>query len=175
MELLLGAGSRHEKRLWSEGRQAWSSLVTLDINADHKPDVVWDLSNRPLPFADDAFEEIHAYDVLEHLSAQGDWRGFFEEWSEWWRLLKPGGLMFAISPHWSSPWAWMDPGHRRVYGPEILLFLDQSEYERQVGVSPMTDYRFVYRSDFEIVHARITEERQFEYVLRAVKPSRISI
>lgn len=172
MELLLGAGASRNKKLSMPDRQQWRGLVTLDMFDTHKPDVVWDLQERPLPFGDNTFDEIHAYDVLEHLSQQGDWIGFFDEWAEWYRLLKPGGHIFAISPHWSSPWAWMDPGHRRVYGPEIIAFLDQTQYAAQIGVTPMTDYRAVWRGDFEPVHIVVTPERQFEYVLRAHKPAR---
>ena len=59
-ELLLGCGSNRDKKLSAQGRAAWSGLVTLDINADHAPDVVHDLNVLPLPFADEQFEEIHA-------------------------------------------------------------------------------------------------------------------
>lgn len=173
MELLVGAGACRKKRLSRKGHEGWDHLVTLDINPDHHPDVVHDLTVRPLPFDDDTFDEIHAYEVLEHLGQQGDFRSFFDEWSEWWRILKPGGYMFATSPHWSSPWAWGDPGHTRVYGPECLGYLDQSEYARQIGVTTMTDYRFCYRGDFEILHAKVTDNLQFHYVLMAVKPSRV--
>jgi SAM-dependent methyltransferase len=172
MELLVGAGQSRIKKLAPPGRDAWDHLVTLDMFEAHNPDVVWDLENRPLPFDNDAFDEIHAYDVLEHLGRQGCWQSFFEEWSEWWRILKPGGVFCGVSPHWSSPWAWMDPGHRRVYGPEIITFLDQTQYAAQVGVSPMTDYRSVYKADFEPFHIKITAERQFEYGLKAHKPAR---
>lgn len=175
MELLIGAGASREKKLSIPGSECWHDLVTLDINPDHKPDVVWDLTERPLPFDDNTFDEIHAYEVCEHLGRQGDWRSFFAEWSEWWRIMKHDGLFIGTSPHWSSPWAWMDPGHTRAYGPEILVFLDQLEYARQVGASPMTDYRFVYQADFRVVHCKVTPELQFEYGLRAVKPSRISV
>jgi SAM-dependent methyltransferase len=174
MELLLGAGRSREKKVVVPGRETWTNLVTLDLFDTHNPDVVWDIEQRPLPFPDNTFDEIHAYDVLEHLSQQGDWKGFFDEWCEWYRLLKPGGLVCALSPHWSSPWAWMDPGHRRVYGPEVLGFLDQSMYAAQVGVTPMTDYRSIYHADFEPVRLHLHENRQFEYVLRAIKPARIA-
>lgn len=171
-EILLGAGASREKKLGSHGREEWAELITVDFNAEHAPDVVHDI-NEPLPFDHDFADEIHAYDVMEHIGQQGDWKTFFNQWSDIWRVLKPGGLFFGISPHWSSPWAWMDPGHSRVYGPEVLTFLCQQEYVDHVGKTPMTDYRFFYRADFDVLATAIQPNRQFSYVLRAVKPSRI--
>lgn len=173
-ELLLGAGSNHTRKLVYGGRTEWSGLVTLDMNPAHKPDVVWDLEKRPLPFEDNTFDTISAFEVLEHIGRQGDWRGFFEEWSEYWRILKPGGLFFGTSPHWQSPWAWGDPGHVRVVTAESFVFLCQPEYTAQVGITPMTDYRFCYKADFDVIHLHVNDVQQQEYVLRAVKPSRIA-
>lgn len=170
MDLLLGCGSSREKRAHA-GRDHWSRLVTLDMNADHKPDVVHDIASLPLPFEADTFEEVHAYEVMEHVGQQGDWRFFFDQWSDLWRILKHGGLFFGTSPHWSSPWAWMDPGHTRAMGPEMLTFLHQPEYDRQVGITPMTDYRFIFKADFNIVLSE-NVDGQFRYILQAVKPSR---
>ena len=173
-ELLLGAGSNHRKRMWLEGEhREWDELVTLDLNADHKPDVVWDLNVRPLPFDDDGFDEVHAYEVCEHLGKQGDFLSFFAEWSEWWRILKPGGLFMGMSPHWSSKWCWGDPGHTRAYGPEVLTFLVQPAYSDQVGNTPMSDYRFCYQADFDIVHSKV-DGGSFTYGLKAIKPSRVA-
>jgi SAM-dependent methyltransferase len=170
MELLLGAGRSRRKLIGNP----WTELVTLDINPDHKPDVVWDLTKRPLPFAEGIFDEIHAYEVLEHLGQQGDWRAFFDEFSEWWRILKPGGLLCGTSPAPRSNWAWGDPGHTRIISPECFTYLSQVEYTNQVGVSPMTDYRFVYKADFNPEMMDMDDEA-FVYVLRAIKPSRITV
>lgn len=173
-EILLGAGSNHLKKLGNDGREVWDGLITVDFNDDHKPDVVHDLSALPLPFPDDFADEIHAYDVMEHIGQQGDWRFFFDQWSDIWRVLKPGGHFFGISPHWFSPWAWGDPGHTRVLGPEIMIFLSQPNYAANVGKTPMTDYRFCYKADFDLVHSVIRKDRQYEYALQAVKPSRVA-
>jgi SAM-dependent methyltransferase len=176
LELLIGAGSRRDKGFLAPGENPeWNHLVALDINPDHKPDVVWDLTKRPLPFDDNTFDSIRAFEVLEHLGQQGDYRAWFDEWSEWWRILKPNGHFIGTSPDCYSRWAWGDPGHTRIVSPETMTYLDQDEYTKQVGVTPITDYRFVYKADFNPIHLEVTQERKFIYVLQAIKPSRISI
>lgn len=171
MELLIGAGSNHERKLAHNGRREWDNLVTLDMNDEHLPDVVWDLNKVPLPFGDDTADSISAYDVLEHVGVQGDWQFFFDQWSDFWRILKPGGHFFGISPCGASPWAWADPGHTRVIAPESLIFLSQPNY----GHPPMTDYRFCYQADFDVIYSETYDNLQHGFVLQAVKPSRVAI
>jgi len=172
MELLIGAGSTRDKRIFSHGRERWEGLVTLDINVDHQPDVVWDLTRLPLPFEDNQFDEIHAYEVLEHTGTQGDYRFFFAQFSEFWRILKPDGRLFGTCPHWKSVWAWGDPSHTRVIQKEQFMFLSQQEYKNEVGKTPMSDFRYIYEADFEVEMAQETEVHLL-FALRAVKPSRI--
>lgn len=172
-ELLAGCGSRRTKLVRTTGREEWSDLVTLDFNGTHNPDVVHDLTVLPYPFADNTFDELHFYDVLEHLGQQGDFRTFFAQFEEFWRILKPAGTLCAISPAPESKWAWGDPGHNRIMSQECLTFLDQTEYTKQVGITPMSDYRFCYRADFQAEHSAVNHIGQHTFVLRAIKPSRI--
>lgn len=170
MELLLGCGSSRVRKLQVAGRAEWSALTTLDCNADHAPDVVHDMGALPLPFGDDTFDEIHAYECLEHVGAQGDYRFFFAQFSDLWRILKPGGYLLGTVPLPTSVWAWGDPSHTRVIPRESFTFLHQPAYA-QVGVTPMSDFRFCYHADFDIVHLADSGD-VLEFGLQAVKPSR---
>ncbi len=164
-ELLLGCGSRARKDLYIEGNKDFQNVTRLDINTDHKPDVVWDLTKHPLPFLNEEFDEIHAYEVLEHLAQQGDYEFFFREFTEYWRILKPGGYFFASCPAPSSVWAWGDPSHKRIISREMLVFLSQDEYKKQVGVTSMSDFRYLYKADFKTIYAEVKGDTAY-FILR---------
>lgn len=183
MELLLGCGSKRDKRIVVPGRpQEWTELVTVDWEGSHGPNVVWDLNAWPWPWPDDTFDEVHGYEVLEHLGRQGDARSFFGTFFEIWRILKPGGVLCATVPVYNSVWAWGDPGHARVISSESLVFLDQTEYIAQVdgkgprgeaGKTAMADYRSTWKGDFERIGQRSRNDN-FMFCLEAKKPARLA-
>jgi len=168
-ELLLGCGASKDKRLKSD--TPWVNLTTLDINPDHKPDVLWDLEKLPYPFMNDTFDEIHAYEVLEHIGQQGDYRTFFAQFSDLWRIMKPDGMLYATCPSWNSLWSFGDPSHKRVINEGTLAFVSQKQYQREVGHSPMSDFRNIYKADFEVKGCEHKNDT-FIFVLQAIKPSR---
>jgi len=145
-----------------------SAPVTLDLDPTTNPDVLWDLNNLPYPFDSGSFDEIHAYEVLEHCGSQGDWRFFFAQFQELWRILKPGGRLIFTVPAPGSVWVWGDPGHTRHIHPAQMTFLSRAEYEKQVGKTAMTDYRHVYSADFELEENAIRNDT-FLCVLRGKK------
>jgi SAM-dependent methyltransferase len=169
MELLIGSGNCRQKKVTFEGiPQEWIELKTLDIDPGVEPDYVHDLEDLPLPFDDSVFDEIHAYEVLEHTGQQGDWRFFFNQFYEFWRILKPGGYLIGSCPMWDTKWAWSDPGHKRIISPESLVFLSQKEYKTQVGVTAMTDYRDYWDGDFQLI-AKQESNESFGFVIQAIK------
>lgn len=164
MQLLLGCGTQRDKRIGPS--LIWENLVTLDMNPDCEPDILFDLSNHPWPIPDSSCTEIHAYEVLEHLGRQGDFKGFFDDFGEIHRALSPNGVLFATVP--IGEWIWGDPGHTRYIGPECLTFLDQSQYEEQVGKSRMTDYRWYWKGDLRKVWEKRADDH-YAFALKAVK------
>jgi hypothetical protein len=198
-ELLIGCGRSRVKqysalpmhpRGWQGLRPGTSEKgpVTLDIDPRVMPDLWCDLNAAPpwtaIPRSDpderahrlesDYWDEIHAYQVLEHLGSQGDASAFFAQFSELWRLLKPNGYLVASVPSRFSGWLWGDPSHRRAIVAETLVFLDQGQYLQQCDsphVTFMSDFRQIYRADFKCIDQH-DNRNDFVFVLQAVKPSR---
>jgi len=177
--LLLGAGSEYSKRFKfnveaGEGAGSPESsfdegeLVKCDIDPDLNPDIVWDLDALPYPWADNEFDEIHAYEVLEHCGTQGDGKFFFGQFAEFWRILKPDGYICISVPMWDSDQAWGVPDHKRVLPRNIFGFLDPSYYEN-IGKPGFADYRkWLGQTNFQCVGFRETET-SLHLVMRAVK------
>jgi hypothetical protein len=188
-ELLIGCGRDHKKRYQAAPHhpRTWrGKVVTLDVDSRVKPDLWCDLNAQPpwhacamepgqtYELLPDYWDEIHAYQVLEHLGQQGDAVSFFGHFQELWRLLKPDGYLVVAVPSRFSGWLWGDPSHRRAIVEEQLPFLDQAEYIRQCdGPNPtsMSDFRNIYRGDFRCLDQANNRE-DFVFVLQAVKPSR---
>jgi SAM-dependent methyltransferase len=96
----------------SDIRPGWTNL---DVAALPGVDVVHDLAQLPLPFADASFDEVLCQDVLEHLD-------YVPVLRELHRILRPGGHLRVRSPHFTSAAVWADPTHRTAFGIETLMF-----------------------------------------------------
>lgn len=88
------------------GRKHFPDHVNLDLVADVQPDVVHDLNRFPYPFPDRRFDEIVAYDVVEHVADVASLM------REAWRMLVPGGRLILTTPHFSAANSYTDPTHR---------------------------------------------------------------
>lgn len=117
--------------------------------------------------ASDTFDEVHAYEVLEHLGHLGEVEEFFSSFRNIWRVLKPNGYLCASVPSIHSAWAFGDPGHRRVITGGALDFLARTHPIDP----PSSDYREWLDFDFDTVW-RYDDGANLYFVLRALKPPR---
>lgn len=157
--LLLGCGHSRIKQIQPPGMPEWTGrLTTLDMGSECGADIVLDLADHfegketlPLPFDDNTFDEMGAYNCMEHWGRQGDWKGYFSEFTEYHRILKPGGYFGIIVPVGGDALA--DPGHTRFFSVNHFGFLNQAFYERnEVKGTCFTDYRWFYKKNFDIAH-----------------------
>lgn len=169
-ELLIGCGHRRDKIIGFDGQEDFNNLTTLDINPACGPDVVWDLEEFPYPFEDNSFDEIHAYEVLEHMGTQGDYKFFFNQFNEFYRILKPLGLFIATIPSPETCFTG-DPGHKRIFGSNTFIFLQKQSYNR-IGITPITDYSEYVNCDFNLVWEVKDDPRfpsNYFFALQAIK------
>lgn len=169
--LLVGCGNNHAKQVIFDGQSEWTGdLVKLDMYPDCGADVVWDMDEtavhkKPLPFDDGVFDEIGAYNCMEHWGRQGDWRGWFYEMGEYWRILKSGGLMGVLVPIGGDALA--DPGHTRFFQANYFGFLSQIFYERnEVKATCFTDYRWAWKLNFDVLYLKEIGGHHLAVVLR---------
>jgi len=80
--------------------------LKVDRIRDVKPDVVMDLNRAPYPFRSDSFDGAYAFSVIEHLD------NFFDVLSELHRIIKNGGLVVFLTPHFSNDGSFIDPSHK---------------------------------------------------------------
>lgn len=157
--LLLGCGTSRERRIRvTEGGAtdfSGDNVISVDMDPRCNPTYCWNMNDgfpkELVLYQDGMFDEIHAYDSLEHWGQQGDWKGWLDEMGSYHDLLKPGGLFFALVPVGEDRFA--DPGHVRFMGTNFFTVLSQEWYKDQAkkGIHG-GDYRWYWKKDFKILH-----------------------
>lgn len=118
------------------GLKRIEGAVNVDLRAATRPDVVHNLDSRPWPFEDAAFDEILAYDVVEHLE---DVVAVMEEIH---RVAAHGAVLKLTVPHFSSANAFTDITHRHWFswfsfhyftGENEFPFYTSARFRRRVS------------------------------------------
>jgi SAM-dependent methyltransferase len=92
------------------GRKYHPEAVNVDLVAETRPDLVHDLNRLPWPLPADRFQEVWAYDVLEHLD------DLIQVMEEIHRVCRHGALVKVTVPHFSCANAFTDITHRHYFG-----------------------------------------------------------
>jgi len=106
---------------------------------------------EPIPYPDDSFASVSAFDFLEHVPrilTTADGRGtrapFIELMNEIWRVLAPGGRFYALTPAYPRPEAFQDPTHVNV--------ISDRTHEYFCGASP-AGRMYGFDGAFDVVRA----------------------
>lgn len=141
----------------------FDELYGIDIRAGEAHDskiLTANLAFDPIPFPDNYFDGVSAYDFFEHMPRVAIDYGsrcskfpFIELMNEIWRVLKPSGLLYSVTPAFPVEKAFRDPTHvniitnktHRYFTEPHLLgrmygFNGSFELVRQVWVHPRHVY-----------------------------------
>ena len=113
--------------------------TTLDSSPGVAPDVVHDLDLRPYPFPDSSFDAVYGFSVIEHVTNPLD------VLSELHRILRPGGFVALLTPHFSDAASFVDPTHQvHLSGRSFDYLLE--------GSTLGTQYNFYSGARFRLRH-----------------------
>ncbi len=98
------------------GTDIKKGYLNLDINPGPGVDKVHDVNTFPYPFKSNEFDEVVAYSILEHV------QDLMRTMAELHRILKPGGKLDVIVPHYNGPLAWGNPTHLRAFSYDTFKF-----------------------------------------------------
>jgi len=88
------------------GVNKYPGAIGIDRNIRTLADVICDLDHFPYPFRDDSFDQLRAVHVIEHVS------DVIRTIEEFHRLVRPGGAIHIVTPHYTDFSSFCDPTHR---------------------------------------------------------------
>ena len=134
-------------------RNIFSASVVMgcDIKENGKDILAVDLATENLPYDDNTFDFISAFDVLEHIprviyfDKNTRRQSFLELMMEIHRVLKPGGLFLSHTPVYPHPYTFVDPTH--------VNFITQRTFDYFVGPAPYAS-NYGYSGEFKYLENR---------------------
>jgi SAM-dependent methyltransferase len=159
--------------------------IGIDRNPASRADVVCELDQFPYPFRDSSFDKLQAIHVIEHV---GDVMKTMEEFH---RLVRAGGELLIVTPHYTDFSSFCDPTHRwhlnsfslRYFGEDNagygyyskLRFEEISVHVKLLALWRWLGFQFLvntfprYRRFWEHYLCYIVRGKVIEWRLRAIK------
>ena len=88
------------------GVNKYPGSIGIDRNIRTRADVICDLDHFPYPFRDNSFDQLRAVHVIEHVA------DVIRTIEEFHRLVRPGGAIHIVTPHYTDFSSFCDPTHR---------------------------------------------------------------
>jgi SAM-dependent methyltransferase len=83
-----------------------AGAIGIDRNPASRADVLCELDRFPYPFRDSSFDSLQAVHVIEHVS------DVIRTMEEFHRLVRGGGEVLIVTPHYTDFSSFCDPTHR---------------------------------------------------------------
>lgn len=115
-----------------------NSIGVDRVKINNYVDVVHDLDKTPYPFKNNFADEMHAYHFLEHMHNP------LKTMEEFYRILKPGGILYIRVPHFSSVGAFTDFTHVRPFSLGSFSCFEKGDH-----------LHFYTKASFKILIAKI--------------------
>jgi SAM-dependent methyltransferase len=98
------------------GPEKYPGSIGVDMNPNTAADVICNLDQGRLPFADNSFDQVRALHLIEHVA---DVMVTMEEFH---RVTRPGGTILIVTPHYTDYTSFRDPTHRWHLNSESFLY-----------------------------------------------------
>jgi len=131
--------------------------IAIDKCPDADCDIVRDFAKRGIPFSDDLFDDVLAYDVLEHIESYDDLIFLV---NEVWRVLRSGGIFHVTVPNYLC--GFDHPTHHRVFSSGAFYYFQNNDnpemqYMRKSdGIICNFDIEFIPCDDESILRVQLT-------------------
>jgi len=127
------------------GNHRMEGFIGVDRVKMDAVDVVHDLNVFPYPFCDDSIDEVHLFNILEHLP---DTIRVIEEV---WRICKGGAIVRIGVPYYNSPGASADPTHLRFFTESTF------DYFTEDGATWLSAYNYYSHARFAIHSVKLVQ------------------
>ncbi|MEP6679426.1 MAG: class I SAM-dependent methyltransferase [Betaproteobacteria bacterium] len=133
----LAAQPRVELELGCGERKRSPGAIGIDLRDLPGVDLVGDVFDALAAFAPASVDAVASHHFFEHVD---DLPRLMRDVA---RVVRPGGELVVAVPHFSNPWYYSDPTHRRHFGLYTFCYLAHTELFRRAvptyGIEPSFD------------------------------------
>lgn len=134
------------------GKKNNPNHINIDIIDNAGTDIVCNLEEGLPFFPDNSIDEIHSRHFLEHIS------NFDLLLKEIVRILKKDGICYISVPHFSNPYFYSDPTHKRFFGLYTFYYYTKQKHQLKRKVP-----NFYTETNIHIIEIRYVFYSPFKY------------